>query len=149
VAHEVDDDLAAYRREHHLEGPVSTHDRIMVCISPTQSSPRLLRRGWRAAQRLKGEMVAVYVESRPPNAREQETLRNDFALADRLNIPVVTVRGDVADSLIRYARENGITKIVLGHSDRSWWQEFVKGSIANRLTRDLRSVDILIVANPD
>lgn len=150
VAHEVDDDLAAYRREHHIEGPVATHDRIMVCISPTQSSLRLLRRGWRAAQRLKGDIIAAYVESRPPTSKEQEVLRNDFALADRLKIPVVTLHGEIADALIRYARENGITQIVLGHSDRSWWQEFLKGSIINRITRELRSVDILIIANsPD
>lgn len=147
IAHEVDDDVAAYRREHHIETPNPTHDRIMVCLSPTQPSLRLLRRGWRASQRLKGEIVAVYVENRPPSPAEQETLRNDFALAERLKVPIVTLHGDVATELIRYAREHGTTQIVLGHSDRSAWQEFVKGSIINRITRELRSVDILIVAN--
>ncbi len=147
IAHEVDDDVAAYRREHHIETPISTHDRILVCLSPTQPSLRLLRRGWRTAQRHKGEIVAAYVESRPPNATEQEILRNDFALADRLKISVVTLHGDVAGELIRYAREHGTTQIVMGHSDRSPWQEFLKGSIINRITRELRSVDILIVAN--
>ncbi|MES2462735.1 MAG: universal stress protein [Armatimonadota bacterium] len=147
IAHEVDDDLAAYRREHHVGGPISTHDRIMVCLSPTQSSLRLLRRGWRTAQRLKGEIVAVYVESRAPNAKEQETLRNDFALADRLKISVVTLNGrDIAAELIRYAHDHGTTQMVLGHSDRSRWKEFLRGSIINRITRELRSVDILIVA---
>lgn len=147
IAHEVDEDVAAYRKQHHIEGPVATHDRIMVCISPTQSSLRLLRRGWRAAQRLKGEIVAVYVEAHPPTAKQQETLRNDFALADRLKIPIVTLHGDVAAELIRYAREHRITQIVVGHSDRSRWQEFLKGSIINQITRELRSVDILIVAS--
>lgn len=148
IAHEVDDDVEAYRSEHHMGTPIATHDRIMVCLSPTQSSLRLLRRGWRIAQRLKGDIVAVYVESRPPSTQEQETLKNDFALADRLKIPVVTLTGrDVATELIRYAREHGTTQIVLGHSDRSRLQEFVKGSIINRITSDLRSVDILIMAN--
>ena len=147
IAREVDDDVAALRRERHIEGPIATHDRIMVCISPTQSSLRLLRRGWRAAQRLKADIVAVYVESRPPTPQEQETLRSDFALADRLRIPVVTLHGDVAGEIIRYAREQGTTQMVMGHSDRSRWQEFVKGSIIARITRELRSVDILLVAN--
>ncbi|MBC7807812.1 MAG: universal stress protein, partial [Akkermansiaceae bacterium] len=147
IAHEVDEDVSAYRKQHHIEKPLSTHDRIMVCISPTQSSLRLLRRGWRTAQRLKGDIVAAYVENRPANAKEQETLRNDFALADRLKIPVVTLHGDVATEIARYARENRITQIVMGHSDRSRWQEFLKGSIINQITRELRSVDILIVAN--
>jgi two-component system, OmpR family, sensor histidine kinase KdpD len=148
IAHEVDDDISAYRREHHIEETWATHDKVMVCLSPTQPSLRLLRRGWRIAQRLKGEIVAVYVESRPPKPKEQETLRNDFALADRLKIPVVTLNGDIATEIIRYAREHNITQVVLGHSDRSWWQEFVKGSIINRITRELRNVDLLIVANP-
>jgi two-component system sensor histidine kinase KdpD len=148
IAHEVDEDVADYRREHHVSGPIATHDRIMVCISPTQSSMRLLRRGWRAAQRLKADIIVVYVESRPPTPKEQETLRNDFALADRLRIPIVTLQGDIAAELIRYAREHGTTQIVMGHSDRSRWQEFLHGSIINRITRELRSVDILIVANP-
>lgn len=148
IAHEVDDDVTAYRRNHHVSGPAATHDRILVCLSPTQSSLRLLRRGWRVARRSKGEIVAVYVESRPPRPREQETLRNDFALADRLRIPVVTLQGgDIASELIRYSREKGTTQIVLGHSDRSRWQEFLRGSIINRIARELRSVDILIVAN--
>ena len=108
---------------------------------------RLLRRGWRISQRLKGEISAIYVESRPATAAEQETLKNDFALADRLKIPIVTLHGDIAGEIIRYATENGITQIVMGHSDRSRWQEFLKGSVINRTTRQLRTVNILIVAN--
>lgn len=149
IAHEVDEDLAAYRRDKRIGTPWATHDRIMVCISPTQSSLRLLRRGWRIAQRLKAQIEAVYVETRPPTSEEQEILANDFALASRLKIPVVTLSGDIAGEIVRYAREHQITQIVLGHSDRSRWQEFVKGSIINRITRELRAVDILIVANPE
>lgn len=148
IASEVDEDVAADRRDRHISGPVATHDRIMVCLSPTQSSLRLLRRGWRISQRLKAEITAVYIESRPPKPAEQEILRNDFALADRLRIPVVVVQGgDIAGEIARYARENGVTQIVVGHSDRSRWQEFLRGSIINHVTRDLRNVDILIVAN--
>ncbi len=147
IAHEVDDDVANYRKERHIAPPWANHDKIMVCLSPTQSSLRLLRRGWRTAQRLKGEILAVYVESRSPNAREQAILKNDFALADRLHVPIVTLPGaDVAAELIRCAREKNVTQIVLGHSSRSRWQEFIKGSVVNRLARELRSVDIVIVA---
>jgi two-component system sensor histidine kinase KdpD len=147
IAHEVDEAVEASRREQKIRETWATHDRIMVCISPKESSMRLLRRGWRIAQRLHAEIVAVYVESRTTGESEQAILRNDFALADRLKIPVVTVQGDVATEIIRYAREKQITQIVLGHSDRSRWQEFVKGSIINRLTQELRTVDILIVAS--
>lgn len=148
IAQEVDDDLETYRRERRIAQPWATGDKIMVCLSPTQSSLRLLRRGWRIARRLKGEVVAVYVESRSPRSHEQTILQSDFALADQLQIPVVTLQGnDVAGELVRYARQKCITQLVVGHSDRSRWQELLKGNIIDRLTRELRSIDLLIVAN--
>jgi len=146
IAQEVEDDVSAYRKEKHVTDPWNTRDRIMVCISPDRSSMRLIRRGWRIAQRLHAEIIAVYVESRPLTDPDKEILKNDFALADRLDIPVVTLTGDVAQQLIQYARENRITQIVLGHSDRTRWQEFLHGSIVNRLTTSLRTIDILLVA---
>ncbi len=148
VAQEVDEGLTTYRREKRIEATWGTHDRIMVCISPTQPSLRLIRRGWRICTRLHGEATAVYVEGAPPREAEREILKGDFALADRLGIPVVTLHGDVATELVRYAREHQITHVVVGHSGRSRWHEFVHGSIITRLTRELRSVDILIVAGP-
>jgi two-component system sensor histidine kinase KdpD len=149
IAHEVDEHVTAYRKEKNVREQWATHDRIMVCISPDQSSMRLIRRGWRIAQRLHGDIVAVYVERQTPDEAQQEVLKNDFALADRLKVPVVTLHGDVATELIRYARENRITQMVLGHSDRTRWQEFLKGSIIDRLTRELRTIDILLVAAPN
>ncbi len=148
VAREVDDDVSAYRREKNIEQHWQTGDRILVCLSPTQESLRLLRRGWRIAQRLHADIVAVHVATHPPNEEERKVLHNDFALAERLGILVVTLHGPVSDELIRYASENEITQIVIGHSSRSRWQELWKGSIINRLTRVLRTVDILIVTEP-
>ena len=149
LASEVDEDTAAYRKDKRVKETWATRDRIMVCISPDQSSLRLLRRGWRIASRLHAEIVAAYVESKPTNEAQKLILRDDFALADRLAIPLVTLQGDIAGEIIRYARENQITQIVIGHSDRSRWQEFIKGSIINRLTLELRTIDILIVAAPE
>ena len=146
IAHEVDDDLTEYRKDQKIRETWATHDRIMVCISPTQSSCRLLRRGWRIAERLKAEIMAVYVETRPPNQKEQAILKEDFALADRLKIPVITLNGEVSPEIIRYAKENQITQLIVGHSDRSRIQEFLRGSIINQLTQNLRMTDILIVA---
>ncbi len=148
IAHEVDRDLTDALHEQRVRQTIPTHDRIMVCISPDRSSLRLIRRGWRIAQRLHADIVAVYVESKPVGEKEQRILKEDFALAERLNIRIVTLHGDVAGELIRYARENGITQIVIGHSDRTRWQEFLQGSIINRLTQELRTIDILLVAAP-
>ncbi len=148
VAREVDDDVSSYRRDKHIETHWNTGDRILVCLSPTTSSLRLLRRGWRIAQRLQGDLRAVYVADHPPNEGERAVLGNDFALAQKLDIPVVTLHGEVASEVIRYARENEVTQLVIGHSSRSFWQKLWKGDIIGRLGRELRTVDILIVTEP-
>lgn len=148
IAHEVDQDLTAYRQDKHITEAMASHDRVMVCISPDESSMRLIRRGWRISQRLHAEIMAVYVESATLTPAQQEILKNDFTLCERLKMNVVTLHGDVAAELIHYARDNRITQMVIGHSDRSRWREFVRGSIINRLTNELRAIDILIVAAP-
>lgn len=149
IAQDVDEEVTNYRKEKHIVEQWATHDRIMVCVSPDKSSLRLIRRGWRIANRLHGDIVAIYVENHPPSEAEQDVLRNDFSLADRLKIPMVTLHGDVASGIIRYARENRITQIIVGHSNRTRWQEFVHGSIIYRLTQELRAIDILIVAESE
>lgn len=146
IAAEVDDELAAYRKERRVSGTWATKERVMVCISPTKPSLRLIRRGWRIAQRLHGEIVAVYVEKDQVSEIESRILKDDFALADRLGISVVTLQGNTAKEIARYARENQITQIVIGHSTRSRWQELTQGSILNHLARELRTIDILVVA---
>ncbi len=144
VAHEVDE--AQTEKAGSSTAAPAVHDSVMVCISPYCSSLRLIRRGWRIAQRLHADIVAVHVENKPPTQEQQEFLRNDYALVDRLQIPLVILHGDVADQLIRYAREHRITQIVIGHSQHNLWHEIVEGSIITKLTRALRAVDILIVA---
>jgi two-component system sensor histidine kinase KdpD len=147
IAHNVDEEVAVQRKDQRIRGQWAAHDRVMVCITPTQSSMRLVRRGWRMAERLDADISAVYVESRPIDEREKEILRNDFSLAERLGVPVETLYGDVATELIRYVREKQVTQMILGHSSHSRWHEFVYGSIINKLTRELRTIDILIVAS--
>lgn len=148
VAREVDDDLSSYRRKKRIDAPWATGDRVMVCLSPTASSLRLLRRGWRIAQRLQADIVAVYVASKVPGDHEKRVLREDFELAERLEIPVVTLHGNVADEIIRYVTDHEITQLIIGHSRRSHWQRIWGGDIVGRLTQELHTIDILIVTEP-
>ena len=149
VAQEADEAVEAYRKECHVTEAWATHDRVLVCISPDRPSLRLLRRGWRMSQRLHAEITAIYVESSEMTTERKEILSADFALADRLGVPIVTLQGDVAREIIRFTRERQITQLVIGHSNRPRWQQFFKESIVDKLTRELRTIDILIVAAPD
>lgn len=147
AAREIEEDVGAYRKHVGIRKPWATVERVMVCLSPTVSSLRILRRGWRIAQALQAEVVAVTVQSKPIADSERQILENDFALANRLGIPVVTLNGDEADEIIRFARDRNITQIILGHSARPKWQRTLKGSFSHRLIEQLPEVDIVIMAN--
>ena len=148
VAGEVDRSVQIYREEHDVTDQWRTQERIMVCISPDQPSDRLLRRGWRIAHRLRAELVAVYVATEKVTPRQQQVLDADLALASSLGIRMEQVAGrDIAQALAAYAREHQVTEIIIGHSGRTAVQEFVQGSIINKLIRLVRGIDVLVVAN--
>lgn len=148
IAGRVDVDVETFRKgEHHTERPFATQDRVMICLSPTRPSNRVIRRGWRIAHRMRADAIAVYVDEDPLDDREAKIIEADIALADRLDIPNVKLKGNVAPELIRYAKQFAVTHIVIGHTDRTKFQELTKGSIINALTKELKTVDIIVVAN--
>jgi two-component system sensor histidine kinase KdpD len=146
AAGRVDEELTEYRKEKRIEKPWAVHDKVMICLSPNEGSLRLLRRGWRLSQRLHAAAVAVFVEERSPDETEERILREDTALAERLEIPVVKLNGKVVDQLIEYAKANSITQIVIGHSNRTSIQQRFKSSIITDLVRELKTIDILVIA---
>lgn len=146
IAGRVDEDLIAWRKRERIARPWQTSDRVLICITPTRSSLRLIRRGWRLAQKMQGEVKAVYVEEPKLPETAARILQDDFMLCERLGIPTVTLQGDIAGSIIKYVQENNVTQIILGHSDRTKLQDFLKGSLLVDLAKQLKTVDILVVA---
>jgi two-component system sensor histidine kinase KdpD len=146
AASHVDEDLVAYRKEKRIEKPWAAQDRVMICISPTRSSLRLIRRGWRMGQRMHGEVFAVYVEDGPIGDKERKILAGDFKLCEKLGIQTFTLKGELSPKLIEFAKERNVTQIILGHPERSRFQEMMKVSVLSDLVRALKTVDILVVA---
>ena len=146
AASTVDEDLAEYRKEKRIEKPWATQDRVLICITPTRSSLRLIRRGWRMGQRMRGEVIGVYVEEGAVGDKERKILQSDIALCDRLGIKTHTLKGPVSETIVKFAREQNITAIILGHPERSRVSEIFRPSILSELSRELRTVDIIVVA---
>lgn len=147
AAGHVDEDLVEHRRDQRIAKPWATQDRVLICISPTRSSLRLIRRGWRMGQRMKGEVIALHVRDHTSESDTGKTiLEQDFALANRLGIETVILEGPLAPTIIKFAKERNVTAVILGHPDRSRWQEMMRPSILSELARDLRTVDIIVVS---
>lgn len=146
AAGRVDEDIEGIRKTHAPTKPWQVHERILICIGPSSSSLRLIRRGWKIAQRMQSMVVAISVKERSHSPEEKLNLEADFRLAERLGIEVIPLEGRVADRIVEYARENAITQIVIGHSSRSSWQQRLKRSLIAELAGELRNIDILVMA---
>jgi two-component system sensor histidine kinase KdpD len=146
AASRVDEDLAEYRKDKRIERPWAAQDRVMICISSTRSALRLIRRGWRMGQRMHGEVLAVHVEDGPIGDRERKILADDFKLAERLGIQTFTLKGELAPTLIEFARERNVTQLIIGHPQRNRLQEILRPAVLAELVKALKTVDILVVA---
>ena len=97
-------------------------------------------------QRLRGEVVGVYVEEAGMDEAQRKILESDLALAQRLGIKTESLKGEVADVLIRYAKDHNITQLLMGHPERSKLQNLTRRSIVQEVARALKTVDITLVA---
>jgi two-component system sensor histidine kinase KdpD len=147
VASNVDRAVQSFRQDLQVTEPWQTQERVMVCISPDRPSDRLLRRGWRIANRLRADIVAVYVPTAKITLSQQKVLEEDFKTATRLDIRIERTEGKkIAEALADYAREHQVTQIIIGHSQPKPFQDRLQGSIVNKLVSLVRGIDVLIVA---
>ena len=126
-------------------------EQVMVPISSSPKVKRLIRRGSRVAGRMNTDWYVVYVETpgEAPDrisATAQRQVAENLQFARELGAEVVTLKGaDVVAELARFARENNVTYVVMGHTERSRLKEFLRGSVINRLIRELGDVDVQVV----
>jgi two-component system sensor histidine kinase KdpD len=132
-----------------------TVDRVMVAMaSDTPYAAALLRKASRIAGRLNTDWFCVYVQLPEESADRidatvQRRLVDNIQRAQALGAEVVKLVGtDVTAELVRFARERGVTLLIVGQSNRSRWHRAWRGSVIERLTRTARGVDLLVVALP-
>jgi two-component system sensor histidine kinase KdpD len=122
-------------------------ERLMALVTPHASSQRLVRRAWRSAQRLGGELDLLYVQKKDPTDEEQDQLRALRKLATMMGAHLLVEPGhDVAKVAARVARERGTTYILLGQLAPNWLGR-LKDTLPERLNRQLPGVDVRIVAD--
>ena len=140
-----------YREREGLEQAVLP-EKVMVCMASRGSAKKLLRTGARIAGRLaNGDWTAIYVETSDEEAgrikpEAYATLQENIRFARTLGAKVVKLKSnEVADALLKYARENGITHVIFGQSARSRWEIIWKGSIINRFLREVKDAAVHVI----
>jgi two-component system sensor histidine kinase KdpD len=149
---EVAEDVEARRGTAVLD-PLSMQavgERVLALVEPQPRSQRVLRRAWRSAQRLGGEIDALWMR-RPGQvltADEATQLAALRRLASILGVHFLEEEGDdLVDAVRRVAAERGSTYIFVGTPDERRWVEITRGSLVSRMIRELPGIDIRVVAH--
>ena len=126
-----------------------TSERLLVCITPSASSGRIIRAAKRMATSLRSEWIVAHVETprfRDAPQSERDLLDRHFGLAERLGAETVTLSGlNPADEIVSYARERNATKIIVGKSDRPWWHDLFGRSPGDQLLRKSGDIDVCVI----
>ncbi len=152
TAEEVDDELAEFIEGHDVDKTWGVQERVLVAVTPRPMGAKLIRRASRLARRMNGRFWVVHV--RVPgvalSSKEEQSLQELLLLALDLGGEVQELSGaDPAAEIITFAREHQVTLIVMGQSARSRIDEVVRGSIVNRIMRETRNIDIVVVSDPE
>ena len=138
--------LASYAEGHSRTATLTAGERLLVAVSPSPNSAHLIRWTRQRAFNLKGEWTALYIETGTPMGEAaQESLRRNMDLARQLGAAVVTLPSDdVALAVIRYARQNLVTEIVVGKSGFTS-ARFRRRTIAERVMKMSGDIDVAVV----
>lgn len=153
TAERVDDQMQDWMQAQAVPGPWPTTERIMACVSPSPASARLVRTAKRRADRRNAPWLAVYVET-PQHHNlsdlERDRIAQTLRLAEHLGGEAVSIAGHhPAHDLITYARKRNASEIIIGKSQRSWWNQVRYGSIVNELIGGTTDIDILVITSDD
>jgi two-component system sensor histidine kinase KdpD len=135
-------------------GEAGGSERVMVCVSSrSPNAPRLLRAGARLADRLGAPWYAVYVQT-PAEAADKVDAATERRVADTLEqarrangVPMQFRGADVVSAVAGFAREYGITHIVIGRSQRTGWRAWLGPSILDRVVRAAPEATVVVVGS--
>lgn len=150
TAERVDAQMRDYRKAQGIEATWAASDQLLVAVSPSPHSARLVRATRRMAGALHARWCAVYVET--PSARGLPTraaaqLSENLHLAQQLGAEVVTLNAeDTSEALLSFARERNITKIIVGKPLflRPW--DRLRPSLMDRMMRGSGDIDVYVTA---
>jgi len=166
TAEKTETQLQEFMTEHGINKLWLANERVLVGFDARPHTRQVIRDAWRLAHGLHADLIAVSVQPEGYLAftskligwlkyggdakRYKEAalrrLEANALLAEDLGAEVIRTKShDIAKTLVQIARERQVTQIVLGQPARSRWEEFIRGSIINRVLRLSTDIDIHLV----
>ena len=148
AAERVDAALVERMQAQAIEGPWAAGERILACIGPDDVSPAVVRTAKRLASLMDAPWIAVTVE-RPGvdiGAAARQRLDATIKLAESLGAETLTLTGaDIPAELLKFARFENVTQIVVGRSGESFVAELLRRSLPHELLRRTQDIEIHLV----
>lgn len=150
TAERVEADVLEYREQEGVRDTWLTTERILVCISPSPTSDRLLRAARRTAAGLRAPWTAAYVEPpgiKPPGEADQIRMEQYTRLAESLGATVVRLTGPtVGGAILDYARKHNITRLLVGKPRRHRFRPGFRGSLLDQIVAGSGDIDVHVIS---
>ncbi len=148
AAERVDAQMALYNASQGIKEPMIA-ERMLVCVGHDLLSSRVVRRAKRMATRSHAVWIAVYVETNRHYRLDKQARKNverNLRLAEKMGGKIKILKGnDAAEEIIAFAREQNISRLVIGRPLKSGWRELLVGSLADKLIRKSENIEITVI----
>jgi two-component system sensor histidine kinase KdpD len=150
VADRVDKQLHEYMQLKHIKGPWKSGLHLLVAVSYTQQSAKLLRWAKNLSYTMGADLQAIYVESSHKlDTKENEQLNKNINLARQLGIKFrIVTNSDMVKAIVGFAQKENITHIIIGKPRvRNLLTLLRLGNFVNRLIRYSGNIDVYILGS--
>lgn len=152
TAKKVDRQVESYMRVHGIAGPWPTGEKVLVCISASPFSAKLIRVAKRMATSQNAEWLAVHVELEPhvhrlsSNEAERDSMTKNLRLAETLGAEIISLSGDdIAEEILQLATKRNVSQIIIGKPEHTRFWEIVRGSVVDKVIRHSQGISIHVI----
>ncbi|MEG0711491.1 MAG: sensor histidine kinase KdpD [Niameybacter sp.] len=132
-----------------IQEKLSTAEHLLICLSPSPSNEKVIRRAARMAKAFHGKFTAFFVETSAFSdfsKEDMERLRCHTRLAEQLGAKTVTSYGDdIVEQIAEYAKAAKVTKVVLGRTYTKRSRFGVMESFSEKLTKLAPQIEIFVI----
>jgi two-component system, OmpR family, sensor histidine kinase KdpD len=152
TADRVDDQMVDYLRQKAIEGPWAASERLLACVGADEVSERVVRRAAQLATSLNAGWTAVTIEpvAQEADAAKANQIAKTFSLAERLGGDTMRLQGrDYPAEILRLARRENVTQIVIGQSRSGFWGRLIGRSLPEQIIRQAGPIEVHVVSSDE
>ena len=152
TAERVDDQMTEILRQKAIEGPWASAERLLLCLFPDGSSDTLIRQTARLASALNADWIALLLAPPGDPADASATEQNAteaLRLVETLGGAALRLTSaDFAEDILRVARRENVSQILLGHRTRGPLARLLRQSLPEALTARATGIAVHLLPLP-